>query len=120
LLERARDEATEASVAVWAARRELAAGRPAGALPWLLAAPVDSAGGAAGWALRADLAGLLTAAGRPEVATTRWAALLGEAQLPVGLRRTWLPRAIEAATTAGETVAAERWRGELAGLPPGN
>jgi len=120
LLERARDEATDASVAVWAARRELAAGRAAGALPWLLAAPADRAGGAAGWALRAELAGLLAAAGRPDAATTRWAALLAGPLLPPSLRRGWLPRAIEAAAAAGEAEMAVRWRAELAALPPGD
>lgn len=119
LLERARDEATDASVAVWAARRELAAGRPAGALPWLLAAPRDGNGGAAGWALRAEHAGMLAAAGRHDAATARWASLLAEPLLPTALRRAWLPPAIEAAAAAGEAERAERWRRELAS-PPGD
>jgi hypothetical protein len=63
---------------------------------------------------------MLADAGRPEAAVPRWRALLGEAHLPVGLRRGWLPRAIEAATAAGEADAAGRWREELAALPPGN
>ncbi|MFZ9746931.1 MAG: TIGR03790 family protein [Opitutaceae bacterium] len=120
LLERARDEAPDAGVAVWAARRELANGRPTAALAWLLGAPAGEGGGAAGWALRADHAGMLAAAGRPDAAVPRWAALLGEATLPAGLRRGWLPRAIEAATAAGAAAAAERWRAEWAALPPGN
>jgi uncharacterized protein (TIGR03790 family) len=120
LLERARDEARDAAVAVWAARRELAGGRAAAALPWLLAAPAGGGGGAAGWALRAEHAAMLVTAGRPDAAVPRWAALLGEPQLPVGLRRGWLPRAIEAATAAGETAAAERWRAEWSALPPAN
>ncbi|MFM9092018.1 MAG: hypothetical protein ACKOUK_09820, partial [Verrucomicrobiota bacterium] len=65
-------------------------------------------------------AGMLAAAGRPEAAVPRWVALLGEPTLPAGLRRVWLPRAIEAATAAGETAAAGRWRAEWAALPPGN
>ena len=120
LLEQAREEARDAAVAVWAARRELTAGRAAAALPWLLAAPAGEGGGAAGWALRAEHAGMLAAAGRPEAAVPRWVALLGEPTLPAGLRRVWLPRAIEAATAARETAAAERWRAEWAALSPGN
>ena len=120
-LEQARGEARDAGVAVWAARRELAAGRAAAAgLPGLLAAPAGEGAGAAGWALRAEHAGMLAAAGRPEAAVPRWAALLGEARLPAGLRRGWLPPAIEAATAAGEAGAAGRWRAELAALPPGD
>lgn len=120
LLKRACDEATDASVAVWAAHRELAAGRVAAALPWLLAAPTSGAGDAASWALRAEHAGMLSAAGRPDVAVLRWATLLSEPLPPLALRRAWLPRAIEAATAAGEVGPAERWRSELAALPPGD
>jgi uncharacterized protein (TIGR03790 family) len=119
-LEQARAEARDAGVAVWAARREGAAGRPAAVVPWLLGAPSGEGGGAAGWALRAEHAAMLADAGQPAAAVPRWRALLGEAQLPTGLRRGWLPRAIEAATAAGETDAAGRWREELAALPPGN
>ena len=120
-LAQARAEARDAGVAVWAARRELAAGRAAAAgLPALLAAPAGEGGGAAGWALRAEHAGMLVDAGRPEAAVPRWRALLGEEQLPTTLRRGWLPRAIEAATAAGAAAAAGRWREELAALPPGN
>ena len=75
---------------------------------------------AAGWALRAELAGLLAAAGRPDAATTRWAALLAGPLLPPSVRRGWLPRAIEAAAAAGEAEMAVRWRAELAALPPGD